>query len=276
MIPRPAPSEGALSRRGFLGLVAVATAGGVTLGPSRGCAGGPTPAAGEPPALLRLTIPPLTENGAKVPVVVETTHPMEPSHHVTRIHVVNPRDPVPSKGVFHFTPANGQAYHAFQARMDDGVSEVIATAECNRGGRWSTTRSITVADGGGGCAGLPPAGRIDDEIGLPRIRIPEVVRRGWIRPDEIIDVQVKIKHPNRTGLVRRDGRFVQDGEPFHITDLTAFYDNDRVSLYTMTSALSDNPFVTFRLRTRQGGLLRVVLRNNRGQRFEAQADLRTG
>jgi desulfoferrodoxin (superoxide reductase-like protein) len=223
-----------------------------------------------------LTIPPLTENGGKVPIVVEMTHPMEPDHYVTRIQVVNPGDPVPSKGVFHFTPANGQAYLAFQARMDDGLSEVTATAECSRGGRWSTTRPVTVADGGGGCAGLPPGGRADDEILPPRIRIPDVVRRGTIRPDEIVDVQVKIKHPNRTGLVRRDGRFVQASEPFYITDLTAFYDHEHVSLYAMTSALSDDPFITFRLRARRGGPLRVVLRNNRGGRFEAQADVRVG
>jgi sulfur-oxidizing protein SoxZ len=100
------------------------------------------------------------------------------------------------------------------------------------------------------------------------------VRRGPIRPDAVIDVQVKIRHPNRTGLVRRDGRFVFEGEAFHITDMTAFYDDDRVSLYAMTPALSDDPFITFRLRARRGGLLRVVLRNSRGQRFEAQADVR--
>ena len=42
----------------------------------------------------------------------------------------------------------------------------------------------------------------------------------------------------------------------------------------MTSALSDNPFIAFRLRARGEDLLRVVLTNNRGQRFEAAHPIR--
>jgi sulfur-oxidizing protein SoxZ len=262
-----------LSRRGFLGLVATAVAGSMSVRASHVGADSRTLSAAEPTSPPTLRIPPLTSNGSKVPIAVEVIHPMEPDHYITQIEVVNPRDPVPSKGVFHFTPANGQAYLAFQARMDDGPSEVTATAECSRGGRWSVTRSVTVADGGGGCAALPPAGVGAEEILPPRLRIPDAVRRGPIRPDEIIDVQVKVKHPIRTGLGRRQGTFIQEAEPLYITDLTAFYDDARVSRYAMTSALSDDPFITFRLRARRGGILRVVLRNNRGQRFETQADL---
>src|SRR5436309_15092499 len=101
--------------------------------------------------LLRLPV--VAGNGAKVPVVVEMTHPMEPDHCITSVRVINERDPVPSKGVFHLGPANGRVYLAFQARMDEGFSEVTVTAECNVHGRWWSTRSITVADGAGGCAG---------------------------------------------------------------------------------------------------------------------------
>jgi hypothetical protein len=47
----------------------------------------------------------------------------------------------------------------------------------------------------------------------------------------------------------------------------------RGSRFLFTSALSDDPLITFRLRAGRGGLLRVVLTNNRGDRFETSTPL---
>lgn len=219
-----------------------------------------------------LRLPAVTTNGHAVPIVVEMTHPMEADHHITRVHVVNPRDPVPSKGVVHFTPASGQAYLAFQARIDHGVSEVLATAECNRHGPWTSTRTVTIPDGAGGCAASAPTAA--GAIRPPVVRIPRLARREPIRRGEIIDVQVTMGHPNRTGLaVRGDGRWVQVSEPFHLTELEVFHGSERVSWFAPTSALSDNPFITVRLRVRGPDPIRVVLANTRGERFEAAHDL---
>ena len=148
-----------------------------------------------------LELPVVAGNGAKVPIVVEMTHPMDQGHCITTIQVSNERDPVPSKGVFHWSPANGRLYLSFQARLHDGRSEVSVTAECNRHGRWSSTRPISVVEGAGGCAAPAPPARIkDDEIRPPALRIPELLKRGRIRPDEIVLVQLVTRHPNRTGL----------------------------------------------------------------------------
>jgi len=223
-----------------------------------------------------LRLPVITINGAKVPVVVEMAHPMEPGHYITSVHVVNERDPVPSKGVFHFTPANGQVYLAFQARVDQGISEVSVTAECNLHGRWASTRSINIPDGAGGCAGpAPPPGRTAaPDILPPRIRIPQLVTHGRIRPNEIIEVQLLIRHPSRTGLAGANGKFVQVSEPFHLQEMEVVYGGERVSRFAMTSALSDDPFIAFRVRVVREDPLRILLVNNRGQRFEATHQIR--
>ncbi len=226
--------------------------------------------------LVLLKVPAATSNGAKVPIVVEMTHPMERDHYITTVSIVNERDPVPLKGAFHFTPANGQIYLAFQARMDQGASKVLATAECSRHGASSSIRSIEIPSGAGGCeAPAPPWRRISsDEILPPRIRIPELVERGWIRRDEIIRVQLKMRHPSRTGLVRRDGKFVQESEPIYLREMEVIYGDERVSRFAMSPALSDDPFITFKLRAKREGLLRVLLTNSRGQRFEAREQIR--
>ncbi len=223
-----------------------------------------------------LELPHVTMNGAKVPIVVKMSHPMEPEHYIKSVHVVNKGDPVPSKGVFHFSPANGKIYLAFQARMHDGFAKVSLTAECSRHGQLSSTRSIYIPEGNGGCcnaAPLPPDHR-SAEIAPPTIRIPELVKRGRIERDEIIHVQLKIKHPNRTGLVLRNGKFFPEFEPFYLASLVVFYETERVSWFEMTSALSDDPFITFPLMVRTDGLLRVILTNNRGQQFEAKREVR--
>lgn len=268
--PPPSTAGSApVTRRGFLALATAAAAVVVDPAPRRVGAAEDAALAGLHRPLLR--IPAATANGARVPIVVDVAHPMEPGHHVRALRVVNPRDPVPVKGTFHFTPANGRAYVAFQARLDDGPSTLDATAECGRHGRFSARASVTVAQGGGGCAGAtPPAlGRDADDIRPPVIRIPQLVGDGRVSGGDLIDVQVKMKHPNRTGLVVRDGRFVQATEPFHLDELQVFYGGERVSRFVLGAALSDNPFITFKLRATREAALRVTLSNTRGERFEA-------
>ena len=176
---------------------------------------------------------------------------------------------------FHFTPANGRAWVAFQARFDEGASTVVATAQCRRHGRFSATTPLVIAPGGGGCTGGPPATPPGfEEIRPPVIRIPKLVAEGPLQAGELIQVQVKTKHPNRTGLVVRDGRFVAESEPFHLNGLDVVYGDEPVSRFVLTAALSDNPLITFLLQARREGLVRVTLTNTRGQRFEAAHPIR--
>jgi sulfur-oxidizing protein SoxY len=266
-----------LSRRAFIGLASAAA--GLWIRPAWA---GPREGRGRSSALERehvpvLRLPEMTRNGAKVPIVVEMAHPMTADHHIERVEVVNASDPLPVKGTFHFTPGNGALYLAFQARMNGGTSDVSVTAECNRHGKWTTTRTIEIPADAGGCTGTAPpaAGNTSrEEVHPPVIRIAELVERGSIRRGEIVHAQVKLKHPNRTGLGFRDGSFVQESEPFFLEELEVLYGGQRVSRFELTPALSDDPFITFCLLARVEGPLRVVLTDNRGQRFEATHEIR--
>jgi predicted secreted protein len=238
-------------------------------------AAGPVGRAGGDSAGLVLRVPAVTGNGAKLPVAVELAHPMEPDHYVTSLEIVSPRDPVPSKGRFHFSPLNGRASLALQIRVDQGTSEIAVTAECNRHERWRTRGRVVVPEGAGGCTGTPPPDvERTEEISAPAIRIPQLVAEGAIARNQIIDVQLKIKHPTRTGLVVRDGRFVAASEPFYLERVEVFHERQPVCRFALTSALSDNPFIAFKLRAHAEGRLRAVLTNNRGQRFEATHPIR--
>lgn len=268
--PSPPP---VVSRRGFLSLATAAA--GLLAAPTALRAQGARPLALEALGRPRLRLPASTSNGARVPVTVEVPRPMEPDHGATVLEVVNPRDPIAGKGVFHFTPANGRAWVAFQARFDEGASTVVATAQCSRHGRFSATAPLVITPGGGGCAGGHPATVSGlDEIQPPVIRIPKLVAEGTLQAGELIQVQVKTRHPNRTGLIVRDGQFVAASEPFHLNGLDVVYGDEPVSRFVLTAALSDNPLISFLLRPWREGLVRVTLTNTRGQRFEAVHSLR--
>jgi predicted secreted protein len=65
---------------------------------------------------LRIEVPILAEDATAVPVQVSVDHPIEPDHHIKSIEIALDKDPVPYKGKFLFTPANGRAWVAFPMR----------------------------------------------------------------------------------------------------------------------------------------------------------------
>jgi sulfur-oxidizing protein SoxY len=219
----------------------------------------------------KLILPAMTRNGTHVPVVVKMNHPLEQNHYIRQIQVLNESDPVPSKGIFHPSPANGEIYFAFQARMHSGTSTVLAIAECNLHGRWTARQRITIPDGQGGCATAEPDKKVryEDEISPPVIRIPELVRRGYLTKGERAEVQVKFKHPSKTGLAYENKRFIQIENPLYLTSMQVFYGNRLVSRYEMTPGLSDNPFLTLKLKFTEEKPIHIVFTNSLGQQFRA-------
>jgi hypothetical protein len=90
--------------------------------------------------------------------------------------------------------APGRASVAFQARFDEGPSAVVAGARCPRHGTFTMSVPLVIAPGADGCAGGTPAS-VDDEIRDPVIRIPKLVAEGTLRAGELVQVQVKTRHP---------------------------------------------------------------------------------
>lgn len=259
---------GALSRRGFLALASGAAAlwfRGARAGSRASPDGGHT---------VSLRLPEATRNGAKVPIVVEAACPPGGDHRMS-LRVVNPSDPVASKGTFHFTPASGAAYVAFQARLHGGVSEVTAIAECSCHARSGSRRRIHIPESAGGCLGEAPLPRPGDvDVCPPELRIAELVERGRLRAGEVIHPQLEIRHPNRTGLAAREGSWVAASAPLHLQEMTVRFDGELVSRFELTPALADDPFITFTLLASHEGTLEVSLRNNLGRTFEAAHEIR--
>ncbi|MCI0545625.1 MAG: thiosulfate oxidation carrier complex protein SoxZ, partial [Actinobacteria bacterium] len=72
----------------------------------------------------------------------------------------------------------------------------------------------------------------------------------------------------------KNGRFVRERPEFYIKQMAAYLDEQPVSEFRMTSAVSPNPLIRFPLRVPRSGTLRVVFTNNEGQRWEVSTPIR--
>jgi sulfur-oxidizing protein SoxZ len=98
----------------------------------------------------------------------------------------------------------------------------------------------------------------------PRMRLPREIKRG-----EVIRVQVKIRHPSRTGLrLLPDGRFVRNRPAFYIKLVEVFYGDALVSKFELNSSTSDDPLLGFHIKADREGPLKVVFTNHRDERAE--------
>lgn len=120
----------------------------------------------------------------------------------------------------------------------------------------------------------PPVARVsasDYPRGPARLRLPRRIVKG-----EVIRVQAKVRHPSRTGLRMIDEhRFAPDPDnpAVYIRFLEVFYGETKVAWYEMSSALSDDPIVTFPLKATREAPVRVVFTSSEGKTYEAAAPL---
>lgn len=214
---------------------------------------------------LQIDLPVLADDPVAVPLLISVDHPMEPDHFVRSLEVSVETDPVAHKGKFLFTPANGRAWVAFQFRSGIGGA-VKVVGECSRHGRFMATREVRVVDGG--CTTAPDKSA-RERLGNPIIRLPRSIRKG-----EVVEVRTKVDHNSYTGLALKGGRFVRESPDFYVKEMVVFLDNQKVSEFQMTSAVSPNPLIRFPLKVPAGGTLRVSFVNSEGRRWEAAQVIR--
>jgi desulfoferrodoxin (superoxide reductase-like protein) len=242
----------------MLELALVGTAG-IVLRPAVTKAG--TPAVEHRPIL---DVPNLAEDPTAMPVRVSVDHPMERDHFIESVEVILEADPVAHKGTYRFTPANGWARVSFPMRSGaGGLLKAIVT--CNRHGRFVGTREVRV--GGDGCASESAGWR--GRPGTPRVRIVGVAKLG-----EVVEVAAKLDHESDTGLRLKDGKYTRVRPEFFVREMEVFLGGQRISEFRLTSALSSNAIVRFPVRVTGASMLRVIVVNSEGRRWDAAEPIR--
>jgi sulfur-oxidizing protein SoxY len=92
---------------------------------------------------VRLTLPPLIDNGNSVPLSVAVDSPMSEADHVVAIHVLTERNPLPDVVSVHLGPRAGRASLTTRVRLAD-TQTVTAIAQMSDGSFWSDGAEVVV------------------------------------------------------------------------------------------------------------------------------------
>ena len=93
------------------------------------------------PGKVRLSIPPLVENGNAVAVTVSVDSPMTEKDHVAAIHVFTEKNPLPNVIGIRLGVRAGKAEVATRIRLAD-TQQVIALCEMSDGSFWSDKADV--------------------------------------------------------------------------------------------------------------------------------------
>ena len=93
------------------------------------------------PGRVKLTIPPLVENGNAVAVTVSAESPMTEQDHVTAIHIFTEKNPQPNVIGIKLGPRAGRAEFSTRIRLAD-TQQVVALCRMSDGSFWSDKADV--------------------------------------------------------------------------------------------------------------------------------------
>jgi len=93
------------------------------------------------PSRVKLSIPPLVENGNVVAITVSVESPMTEKDHVAAIHVFSEKNPQPNVISAKLGPRAGKAEVSTRIRLAD-TQQVVAICEMSDGSFWSDKADV--------------------------------------------------------------------------------------------------------------------------------------
>jgi sulfur-oxidizing protein SoxY len=92
---------------------------------------------------ITLEMPQLSENGNSVDLAIRVESPATPEDHVTAVHILAERNPVPRVAEFRLTPRAGRAEVATRIRLST-TQTILVLAETSRGQVHRASREVIV------------------------------------------------------------------------------------------------------------------------------------
>ena len=92
---------------------------------------------------VKITLPPLVENGHLVPLTVNVDSPMTAADYVKAIHVFTDKNPLPEVISFYMSPLSGRATFSTRVRLADSEN-VVAIAQMSDGSFWRESVYVVV------------------------------------------------------------------------------------------------------------------------------------
>ncbi|MFV2033060.1 MAG: thiosulfate oxidation carrier complex protein SoxZ [Gammaproteobacteria bacterium] len=107
----------------------------------------------------------------------------------------------------------------------------------------------------------------------PRMRIGRRIKK-----DQVFKVKVRFEHPSFTGLGQADTEtfpaFNRAIQVEFLRNMLVYYGDNLVNRFNFTSAIANNPLITFKLKATREAPVKVVFVNNSGERWEVSKDIK--
>ena len=188
--------------------------------------------------VLEVRAPYRAEDATLAPVSIHTKIPQSDELYIQRMHVFIDKNPVPLVGMFDFTPASGKADLAMRVRVNDHTY-VRAVAELNTGELYMAKSFVRAT---GACSAPPPKSIGDSIANMGAMKMKMIGDVEYRKPNLM---QLKIKHPNITGLQpMRIGSHVHPPAHF-VNTLNVNYNGNLVMKALLTFAISMDPSLRF-------------------------------
>lgn len=219
--------------------------------------------------IFEIKAPYTAEDATVVPISVHAKISQQDDRYIKRMHLFVDKNPVPLIGVFDFTTKSGKADIAMRIRVDT-FSYVRAVAELNTGELYMAKNFVRAR---GACSAPPPTSIEDSKKLLGKMKLKNIGELETGKPNL---VQLKIKHPNITGMAPlRIGSHVIP--PAHyVSDLEIAYNGETVLKAALTFSVSMDPAFRFYFVPDKEGIMTVNGKDTKKNEFSDNFEMKKG
>lgn len=219
--------------------------------------------------ILQLKAPYRAEDATIVPLTIHTKIPQTADTYIKKMHVFVDKNPAALVGIFDFTPNSGKADLAMRIRVDD-FTFVRAIAELNTGELYMSKSFVRAT----GACSAPPPKSIDDSIAnMGQMKMRTVGELAYGEPNL---VQLKIKHPNITGLQpMRIGSRTRPPAHF-VNSLEVDYNGKMIMKALLTFSVSMDPSLRFFFIPEKAGKMTVKVKDTDNNSWQSEHNMESG
>lgn len=214
--------------------------------------------------VVRLYLNTRADDAATVPIMINGQIEQTADEYIKTLYVIVDGNPIPTAGVFHFTPDSGRVKMETRLRFEK-YSFVRAVAELNDGRLYMSQRWVKAA---GGCSAPMGKNVASALMGKMRFRMDDAVQY-----DQPQLVQVQVRHPNESALA---SDLDPDHVPQFIRSVEVNYNDKPVMTGEVNFSLSDNPVFRFYFVPRAAGELNVRVEDTHDSVFSQSMRISEG
>jgi sulfur-oxidizing protein SoxY len=212
--------------------------------------------------IIRVYLNTRADDASTVPVMINGLIDQSPTEYIKTMYLVVDRNPIPTAGIFRFTPDSGRVKMETRLRFEQ-YSFVRAIAELNDGRLYMSQRWVKAA---GGCSAPMGKNVGANSMGKMRFRMDDQVEY-----DKPMLVELQVRHPNESALA---SDLEPDQVPQFVRNVNVDYNGTQVMSGEVNFSLSDNPVFRFYFVPRAEGELNVKVEDTHDTVFTQSMQVR--